>query len=398
MRLPATKGWKSCFFFISYHRGWSFLTEWTSRTVSNSIPVLSTDEIGQVEILRGILSISRGVKDMNEAWLAEVGLSPAPGDMFNLNKMKSDGEAGSRSAAPLAASAPGVGDAEVSTVEKRPNSGAGAGLRKRLRKVTAEQLADALRSTARTSADKGKGTVELEEVPERWYTMRELCEVEDRAMVDTYFASIMTWLKCADNEDPLMMRWLIISGSSPFWTEGLLFGEYLLGVLHPALTKQVHECSSKELMNRVGKLVVWSQHQKILTLWAVNKELKAGVSQELVAIAGRWAKELEGKVEKMQTELESLRSQRRELEQEVGLLRSSLDGARNDRARLEGDVLSLNEAVVFLEVELKAEGQKAMVAYKASRGFESGLEKMGRVSYEFGYRVALERLWGKHPI
>ncbi|RWW33504.1 hypothetical protein GW17_00001789 [Ensete ventricosum] len=198
-----------------------------------------------------------------------------------------------------------------------PSSGAGAGLRKRLRKVTAEQLADALRSTARTSADKGKGTVELEEVPERWYTMRELCEVEDRAMVDTYFASIMTWLKCADNEDPLMMRWLIISGSSPFWTEA---------------------------------------------------------------------------------ELESLRSQRRELEQEVGLLRSSLDGARNNRARLEGDVLSLNEAVVFLEVELKAEGQKAVVAYKASRGFESGLEKMGRVSYEFGYRVALERLWGKHPI
>ncbi|RWW77788.1 hypothetical protein BHE74_00014011 [Ensete ventricosum] len=265
--------------------------------------------------------------------------------------MKSGGRAGSRSAAPLEASAPGVGDAEVSTVEKCPSSGAGAGLRKHLRKVAVEQLADASRSTARTSADKGKGMVELEEVPERWYTMRELCEVEDQALVDTYFASIMTWLKYVDNEDPLMMRWLIISGSSPFWTEGLLFGEYLRGVLHPALAKQVHECSSKELMNRVGKLVVWvrnvsflrllfsfqtltplclqglhfistlidrvhdagrlvrSQHQKILTLRAVNKELKAGVNQELVATAGRWAKELEGKVEKMQTELESLRSQ-----------------------------------------------------------------------------------------
>ncbi|RRT50247.1 hypothetical protein B296_00029742 [Ensete ventricosum] len=29
-------------------------------------------------------------------------------------------------------------------------------------------------------------------------------------------------------------------------------------------------------------------------------------------------------------------------------------------------------------------------------GFESGLKKMRRVSYEFGYRVALERLRGKH--
>ncbi|RRT74791.1 hypothetical protein B296_00022001 [Ensete ventricosum] len=47
-------------------------------------------------------------------------------------------------------------------------------------------------------------------------------------------------------------------------------------------------------------------------------------------------------------------------------------------------------------VELKVEGPKAVAAYKASRGFESGLEKMGRVSYEFGYRVVLERLRGKH--
>ncbi|RRT82776.1 hypothetical protein B296_00000096 [Ensete ventricosum] len=57
----------------------------------------------------------------------------------------------------------------------------------------------------------------------------------------------------------------------------------------------------------------------------------------------------------------------------------------------------LTEAEAFLEAELKTEGQKAMVTYKASRGFESILEKMGRVSYEFGCRVALERLRGKHP-
>ncbi|RRT51551.1 hypothetical protein B296_00030478 [Ensete ventricosum] len=31
------------------------------------------------------------------------------------------------------------------------------------------------------------------------------------------------------------------------------------------------------------------------------------------------------------------------------------------------------------------------------QGFESGLEKMGWVSYEFGYRVALERFRAKYP-
>ncbi|RZS02484.1 hypothetical protein BHM03_00032545 [Ensete ventricosum] len=53
--------------------------------------------------------------------------------------------------------------------------------------------------------------------------------------------------------------------------------------------------------------------------------------------------------------------------------------------------------MVLLEAELKAEGPKAVDAYKASQGFKSGLKKMGQVSYEFGYRVAFERLRGKHP-
>ncbi|RZS15381.1 hypothetical protein BHM03_00047219 [Ensete ventricosum] len=127
----------------------------------------------------------------------------------------------------------------------------------------------------------------------------------------------MTRLTCVDGEDPLAPRWSTISRSSPFWTKGPLFGEYLRGALHPTLAKQAYECSSKELMNRAGKST--------------------------------------------------------------------------------GDVLSLTKATAFLKAELKAEGQKAIATYKASRGFESGLEKMGRVSYEFGYRVALERLQGKHP-
>ncbi|RWW12291.1 hypothetical protein GW17_00024051 [Ensete ventricosum] len=199
----------------------------------------------------------------------------------------------------------------VSTIEKRPISSAEVGLRKRLRKVAAEQPADASGSTARTSADKGKGMVEL-----------------------------------GEGEDPLVSRWSTISTSNPFWTEGPLSGEYLRGALHPTLAKQIHDA---------GRLVR-SQHEKILALRAANKELKDSVGQELAAATERQVKELEAEIERMRTELESLRSQRREFEQE-----------------------------------------KVVAAYKASRGFESGLEKMGKVSYEFGYRVVLEQLRGKHP-
>ncbi|RWV80836.1 hypothetical protein GW17_00057822 [Ensete ventricosum] len=162
-----------------------------------------------------------------------------------------------KSVAPSTASAPTVGDVGASTAEKRPSSGVRAGLRKHLRKATIEQPMDALGSTVRTSANKGKGIVKLEEVPGRGYTMRELCEVEDRAGADKYFASIMTRLRCADSEDPLVPRWSTISGSSQFWTEGLLFREYLRGALHPILVKQVYECSSEELMNQADKSAVW---------------------------------------------------------------------------------------------------------------------------------------------
>ncbi|RZS06216.1 hypothetical protein BHM03_00036842 [Ensete ventricosum] len=161
----------------------------------------------------------------------------------------------------------------------------------------------------------------------------------------------MTRLKVAECEDPLMPRWSAIAGSSQFWTEAFR---------------------------------------------AANKELKGRADQNLVATTESHAKELERDVHKLQGELESLKTQRRRLEEEVGILCSILDGAWNDRARLEGDVLSLTEAMTLLEAELKGERAKVVAAYKASRGFESGLEKMGRVSYEFGYRVALERLRGKH--
>ncbi|RRT48710.1 hypothetical protein B296_00052897 [Ensete ventricosum] len=48
------------------------------------------------------------------------------------------------------------------------------------------------------------------------------------------------------------------------------------------------------------------------------------------------------------------------------------------------------------ESELKVEGGKAVVKYKVSQGFQSRLEKMGQMTYEFSYRVALERFQAKY--
>ncbi|RZS18029.1 hypothetical protein BHM03_00050251 [Ensete ventricosum] len=333
-----------------------------------------------------------GVKDMNEAWLAEADLSPTPRgmlflfvyhakcvsliipcrvEMFNLGKMKSSGGAGSGSTVPSATGS--VAKGRLLSSSRMPQ---GAPLGSPLKRGRSWW------SSRRLS----NGGI-LSESCVMWRIERERT---------TIFASIMTQLMTIEDEDPLVLRWSAISESSQVWTEGPLSEEYLRGALHPNLAKQVYECSSEELMNRVGKSTVWNQHERILALRATNKELKLGANQELVATIELHVKGLEEDINKLRVELEFIKNQRRELEQEVGVLRSNLDRARNDRARVEGDVLSLTEAVTLLQVELKVEGPKAVAAYKASQGFESSLEKMGRVSYEFGYRVVLERLRGKH--
>ncbi|RRT46180.1 hypothetical protein B296_00053406, partial [Ensete ventricosum] len=95
--------------------------------------------------------------------------------------------------------------------------------------------------------------------------------------------------------------------------------------------------------------------------------------------------------------LKTFEQYHKDLEQEVNTIRARLHDARDVRAQLEEKVLSLTEAVGLLQSKLKAEGMTAVTEYKASREFESGLEKMGRVSYEFGYRVALKRFRAKYP-
>ncbi|RWW73659.1 hypothetical protein BHE74_00018455 [Ensete ventricosum] len=179
------------------------------------------------------------------------------GFSLSTNALKSGGRAGSRSVASPTTSVFASTVTAESLVEKRPSVDEGLSLRKRNRRETPKHQEDASGSTTRVPSGKGKEPVAMEEAPERGYTLRELCEVEDRVGAERYFATVMTQLKVAEGEDPLMPRWSTIAGSSQFWTEGPLSEEYMRGALHPTLTKQVYECSSEELMNRANKSTVW---------------------------------------------------------------------------------------------------------------------------------------------
>ncbi|RRT35900.1 hypothetical protein B296_00013540 [Ensete ventricosum] len=127
--------------------------------------------------------------------------------------MKFGDETGSKSVVPLITNTFVTVGVIGSTTEKCPSVREGASLKKRIRKAAFEQPVDASGSTTRSPTEKGKVVVEIEEAHERGYTIQDLCEVEDRAGVDKYFASIMMRLKSIKGEDPLVSMWS--TNSSP---------------------------------------------------------------------------------------------------------------------------------------------------------------------------------------
>ncbi|RWW37498.1 hypothetical protein BHE74_00057364 [Ensete ventricosum] len=57
----------------------------------------------------------------------------------------------------------------------------------------------------------------------------------------------------------------------------------------------------------------------------------------------------------------------------------------------------LLQAVKALESARAELPRQSIIQYKESLGFKEGLKRMGRVTYEYGYRVALARFHAQHP-
>ncbi|THU69455.1 hypothetical protein C4D60_Mb08t14590 [Musa balbisiana] len=84
------------------------------------------------------------------------------------------------------------------------------------------------------------------------------------------------------------------------------------------------------------------------------------------------------------------RTELRLLRTEAGTLKKKLEEAKAE-ARVAAEALAE-------ESHLRPEKDKELIeAYKKSEGFEQGLTRTGRVSYEYGYRIALGRFRARHP-
>ncbi|RWV87907.1 hypothetical protein GW17_00050061 [Ensete ventricosum] len=153
--------------------------------------------------------------------------------------MKSGGGASNGSTVPSMANVSATIDVDGSVAEKRPNTSEGASMRNTAGRQLPSSLWMPQRASLQSPLKRGKGRWRSRR-PRAGYTIRDLCEVEDHAGADRYFASIMMRLKTVEGEDPLVPRWSTIFGLTQVWTNGLLAAEYLRGALHPVLAKQVY--------------------------------------------------------------------------------------------------------------------------------------------------------------
>ncbi|RRT68226.1 hypothetical protein B296_00001700 [Ensete ventricosum] len=129
--------------------------------------------------------------------------------------------------------------------------------------------------------------------------------------------------------------------------------------------------------------------------------LKSNGGPEAITKAEECASELQEELEKTKRERGEELLRREASEKELHKDRSHLSHAQRllkearVRARkMDDELLQTMKALESARAELP---RQSVVQYKESLGFKEGLKRMDRVTYEYGYRVALARFHARHP-
>ncbi|RRT32971.1 hypothetical protein B296_00045771 [Ensete ventricosum] len=127
----------------------------------------------------------------------------------------------------------------------------------------------------------------------------------------------------------------------------------------------------------------------------------SGGGPEAVAKAEGRASELEQELEKIKRERDEALHRLEASEKELNEVRSNLSEiqrllkeARVRARKMDDELLQYIKALENARTELC---RRSVDRYKESADFKVGLKRMGRVTYEYGYRVALARFHALHP-
>ncbi|RRT75164.1 hypothetical protein B296_00006337 [Ensete ventricosum] len=160
------------------------------------------------------------------------------------------------------------------------------------------------------------------------------------------------------SDAPLVPDLRPLTHGTPFWQSGEASATYIRGVLLPRLASDLYILLSEVLMDGTAKAMVLNQHYQAALFDRVHD-------------AGRVITSLDGKVTLLRQELQDLK--------EGGNPDALLDLALSKKA---------------LREDLP---KRVVKKYKESLGFEMGIMRIGRVSLEFGYQLALALLQARHP-
>ncbi|RRT31929.1 hypothetical protein B296_00053797, partial [Ensete ventricosum] len=168
-----------------------------------------------------------------------------------------------------------------------------------------------------------------------------------------------------------LARWTGLKNSTKVWNNSSAVEEFGRGLLYPQLARELYTLPSEldALKSKGGPEAVAEAEERASVLREELKKIKGEKAEELLR---REASEKEllavwGHLGDAQQLLKETRTRARRMDDE---LLQAVKDLKSARAELLGQVVS---------------------RYKGSLGFKEGLKRMGRVTYEYGYRVVLAR-------
>ncbi|RZR84123.1 hypothetical protein BHM03_00010886 [Ensete ventricosum] len=203
-------------------------------------------------------------------------------------------------------------------------------------------------------------------------------------------------------------RWENLRNSSKVWRDHVIAEEFERGLLHPQLARELYTLPSEVLLARATKEMVLMtlfnrvhdasqlitfMDYRINNLLEEIETLKAGDGLEAVAAAEERVAKLEKRTKALQR-LETSDKELNEVRGDLSKAQKQLKEAQVRARKADDDLLKSVKDLESTRAELL---KRAIDDYKESAGFKEGLKRMGRVAYEYGYRVALARFRSSHP-
>ncbi|THU58954.1 hypothetical protein C4D60_Mb03t19920 [Musa balbisiana] len=373
---------------------------------------------------------------MSELWLVEAGLSPVPQEMVVLQALRGGKVSSASSARSSPAAGTGSREAPVVVEADRPRKRARGPPGKEPEVAAAEVVDVASALTDRSAGGPREGEAgpsegATAEAP-RQPTIRELCSFLSGGGDEPYLARVVGAIPRGEAADLLVGRWEGLTRGSRVWADGECAAGFIRGGLHPDIAQDLYTMPSETLLSKSAKSLLWGHHyaaalmdrvrdagRVITALGARNAELRkqlgevrAGAGPEAVAAVEQRALGLEAEVERLRTELQASTERGVELQTRLEAsegnnaelqtrLRACVAEARSARADSLEVIRRLEESAsedLEAEIRLRPKKDKKLVEdYKGSSGFQLGLVRTGRVSYEYGYRIALARFKAHHP-